>query len=72
MTGLNPPSEWRGTSDDPNDEQFGDIVETVPELDDAVSPSSTRFSSANRSTTPSSVEKGPRTVRRRSARVSPE
>ncbi|WP_231186023.1 formimidoylglutamase [Haladaptatus sp. DYF46] len=35
MTGLNPPSEWRGTSDDPNDEQFGDVVETVPELDDA-------------------------------------
>jgi formiminoglutamase len=34
MTGLNPPSEWRGTSNDPNDEQFGDVVETVPELDD--------------------------------------
>ncbi|MGA9403025.1 formimidoylglutamase [Haladaptatus sp.] len=36
MTGLNPPSEWRGTSGDPNDEQFGDIVEPVPELDDDV------------------------------------
>ncbi len=34
MTGLNPPSEWLGTSDDPNDEQFGDIVEPIPELDD--------------------------------------
>jgi formiminoglutamase len=34
MTGLHPPSEWKSTSDDPNDEQFGDIVETVPELDD--------------------------------------
>ncbi|KZN25166.1 formimidoylglutamase [Haladaptatus sp. R4] len=36
MTGLNPPSEWRGTSGDPNDEQFGDIVEPIEELDDDV------------------------------------
>ncbi|MCO8242634.1 MULTISPECIES: formimidoylglutamase [unclassified Haladaptatus] len=36
MTGLNPPSEWRGTSADPNDEQFGDIVEPIEELDDDV------------------------------------
>ncbi len=36
MTGLNPPSEWLGTSSDPNDEQFGDIVESIPELDDDV------------------------------------
>ncbi|EFW93658.1 formiminoglutamase [Haladaptatus paucihalophilus DX253] len=34
MTGLNPPSEWRGTSSDPNDEQFGDVVEPISELDD--------------------------------------
>lgn len=36
MTGLNPPSEWLGTSNDPNDEQFGDVVEPIPELDDDV------------------------------------
>ena len=36
MTGidLSPPPTWVGTSSDPNDEQFGDVVEPV-ELDDA-------------------------------------
>jgi formimidoylglutamase len=29
MTGLTEPSEWTGTSSDPNDEQFGDVVETA-------------------------------------------
>ena len=29
MTAITPPSEWRGSSGDPNDEQFGDIVRAV-------------------------------------------
>lgn len=29
MSGLTEPSEWTGSSADPNDEQFGDVVETA-------------------------------------------
>lgn len=34
MTELTTPSEWRGPSSDPNDEQFGDVVEATS-IDDA-------------------------------------
>ena len=30
MTGLTAPSEWSGSSSDPVDEQFGDVVSPAP------------------------------------------